>query len=344
MDRNIPIFPARYYLKVIELLQQRGIAVAEILVESGLPIQKILQDEDAKLSISQVERFVELCLKYSQNADLAFELGSTLKLSSHSLVGYVAMTSETARQAIELIAQYFKLIIPNFQLKIRESETQVFLSFEPSMPMSTLNVNFHLEAIAIAFYHNLIELLGRNHPPYHVYLSIAQPRHLQKYQQLDRVTFHFQHLIQTGIQFVLPITTLDIRLPMADIYSLKIVEQRCQELMKQLSDSDEMEAWIRMMLQEAYHIPTLAECSKLLNLSTKTVQRYLKKHGQDFHSMRMQIIIERAKTALTETDKSITEIADELGYSTSANFIRAFKTEMQMTPTQYREQNTLHNQ
>ena len=108
--------------------------------------------------------------------------------------------------------------------------------------------------------------------------------------------------------------------------------------MKQLSDSDEMEAWIRMMLQEAYHIPTLAECSKLLNLSTKTVQRYLKKHGQDFHSMRMQIIIERAKTALTETDKSITEIADELGYSTSANFIRAFKTEMQMTPTQYREQ------
>ena len=126
MDRNIPIFPARYYLKVIELLQQRGIAVAEILVESGLPIQKILQDEDAKLSISQIERFVELCLKYSQNADLAFELGSTLKLSSHSLVGYVAMTSETARQAIELIAQYFKLIIPNFQLKIRESETQVF--------------------------------------------------------------------------------------------------------------------------------------------------------------------------------------------------------------------------
>ena len=63
MDRNIPIFPARYYLKVIELLQQRGIAVAEILVESGLPIQKILQDEDAKLSISQIERFVELCLK-----------------------------------------------------------------------------------------------------------------------------------------------------------------------------------------------------------------------------------------------------------------------------------------
>lgn len=54
--------------------------------------------------------------------------------------------------------------------------------------------------------------------------------------------------------------------------------------------------------------------------------------------MRMQIIIERAKTALTETDKNITEIADELGYSTSANFIRAFKTEMQMTPTQYREQ------
>ncbi len=338
MNRNIPVIPARYYLRLIDLLNERSIPVYELLSQSEFNLEQFVNVEDAKLSIQQIEQFVELCLKYPQNSDLAFDLGTLLKLSSHSLVGYAVLTSETAQQAIYMVSQYFKLIIPNFQLSIRENQHDVILSFEPTMQMSRLNLNFHIEAITIAFYHNLIELLGNDSPAYHIYLSIDEPRHLQKYKQLRKATFHFAHLNTAGIQFVLPKQVLETKLPMADAYSLKVVEQRCQELIKQISNSGEVEAWIRMMLQEAHHVPTLSECAKLLNISTKTLQRYLAKQNTDFHTLRMQVIMQRAKQLLSETNKTVIDIADELGYSTSTNFARTFKIQTQMTPLQYREQ------
>lgn len=337
MNRNIPLIPARYYLRLIDLLNHRDIPIYDILQLSGLDIEKFIQVEDAKLSIQQIEQFIELSLKYPQNSDLAFELGTLLKLSSHSLVGYGVMTSQTAEQAIHLVAQYFKLIIPNFRLMVKKDQQMLLLAFEPTMQMTRLTLNFHLEAITIALYHNLIEILGSNLPGYHVYLSLHEPRHLQKYQKLNKAHFHFNTLNTPSIQFLLPKEVLKTPLPMADEFSLKIVEQRCQELIKQIAHSGEVETWIEMMLREAYHVPTLNECARVLNISTKTLQRYLKKQNSDFHSIRMRVIMERAQHLLKESNKTVTDIADELGYSTSTNFSRTFKSQTHLTPLEYRQ-------
>ena len=336
MNKNIPLIPARYYLRLLDLLNQRNIPLSEIMQNSGLDANMFIQIEDAKLSIQQIEQFIEFCLKYPQNSDLAFELGSLLKLSSHSLVGYGVLTSQTAEQAIQLVAQYFKLIIPNFQLVVKKEQHILWLIFEPTMQMTHLTLNFHLEAITIAFYHNLIEILGAHLPHYHIYTSLHEPRHLEKYQKLHKAQFHFSTLNTPSIQFALPKEVLLTNLPMADEFSLKMVEQRCQELLKQLSNSGEIAAWLRMMLREAYQLPSLSDCAKILNISTKTLQRYLKKQNADFQHIRMQVLMERAKYMLEETDKTITDIADELGYATTTNFGRTFKQQTKMTPLAYR--------
>lgn len=336
-NKNLPVIPARYYLRMVDILQERQIPIFEAIQYAQLDVHQLNQLEDAKLSIEQVERLIEFCLKFPHNSDLAFELASVIKLSTHSLVGYVILTSQTAKQAIYLVAQYFKLIIPNFSLHIQEQQEHVVLNFEPVMSMNTLCLNFHLEAIAIAFYHNLLELLGVNLPNFHIYLSLEEPRHTAKYLKLNKAKFHFYCLPTAGIQIKIPISVLNLALPMADAFSLKIVEQRCQELLRQISTAGEIESWLRMMLRESYHVPTLQGCANLLNISSKTLQRHLKKHDADFHTIRMQVIIERAQHLLSNSNKTITDIADELGYSTSANFSRTFKKQVQLTPLEYRQ-------
>lgn len=339
MNKNIPFIPARYYLRLLDILAERGISLQDIWQISGLDLSAFLQLEDAKLSIQHIEKFIEFCLSYPQNYDLAFELGTVLKLSSHNIIGYGVMTSQTAEQAIQLVAQYFKLIIPSFRLTIKKQTPHLWLIFEPTIEMSRLTLHFHLEAITVAFYHNLVEILGAHTPLFHIYSSLAQPRHSLKYQKLHKAQLHFNHLSNPSIEFLLPLDILNTTLPMADEFSLRMVEQRCQEQLKQLSQSGEITAWVRMMLREAYQLPSLQDCARILNISTKTLQRYLKKQQADFHQLRMQVMLERATALLINSDKSITDIADELGYATSANFCRAFKQQMHLTPLSYRENN-----
>lgn len=338
MDAKLPILPARYYLRLLDVLLKRDVPIHELLADLQLDANQINHLEDAKLTTAQVEGFILGCLKYPQNRDLAFELGTVLKLSSHSLVGYVLLTSENLRQALYHVAQYFRLIIPNFQLQVREQHDSVYLDFSPTMPMSRLILDFHIEAIAVAFYHNLSELVGDTLPSFQVDVSIAAPSHLARYAQLKSAQFHFGRLLQPGVHMQLPCSLLDRALPMADALSLKVVKNQCQDLLKQMTDRGEVADWLHMMLLHAHQLPTLTECAKMLNISVKTLQRHLQHQGQNFAQIRQTVLLQRAQDALLNSSKSVVDIADELGYATASNFIRQFKAATQMTPQQYRLQ------
>lgn len=339
MDINIlPIIPARYCLMLIELLKQRETPLAEILeILDVSDTQSLAEQGDRKFSLQQVEQVVLCCLKYPQNYDLAFEFGKLLNLSAHSLVGYVMLTSETLLQAQRHLSQYFKLVIPNFKYTIQEDEHSVSVILEPTMPMNHLCLNFHLEANALAMYHSFLDLAGAHIFHYHIYLSLPKPHYYDKYQKFKWANFHFQTLSTPSIQAVFSKQKLNAPLPMANPHSLNAAKLHCQELMQHITEHGEVVAWLKMILQESHPIPTLSECAKLLNTSTRTLQSEIQKQGENFQNLRTQIVMERAKYLLQHTQRSIAEIADELGYSTASNFARTFKLHTQYTPLQYRQ-------
>jgi len=65
--------------------------------------------------------------------------------------------------------------------------------------------------------------------------------------------------------------------------------------------------------------------ARLLNMSTRSLQRHLGEENLTFRAMLEQIRVQRALELLQETDASITEIAFGLGYNDPTSFTRAFK-------------------
>jgi AraC-like DNA-binding protein len=83
---------------------------------------------------------------------------------------------------------------------------------------------------------------------------------------------------------------------------------------------------------------TLADVASLLDMTAPTFNRFIKKQtGKSFVNFLNHARIAFAGRMLTETDRSIAEVASRAGYNNIANFNRIFKKERNLTPLQYRE-------
>lgn len=84
--------------------------------------------------------------------------------------------------------------------------------------------------------------------------------------------------------------------------------------------------------------PLLKEIARNVNLHPKKLQAgYKKVFGKSPSELLAEARMENAKTLRKETDKSVKDIALEVGFSNSSAFISAFKRYEGITPLQYRK-------
>lgn len=94
--------------------------------------------------------------------------------------------------------------------------------------------------------------------------------------------------------------------------------------------------WVREHLGESVSVNDLAD---IAGLSPSYFRRWFHREvGSSPSDYVTQLRIECSKRLLADTDRSITDIAMELGYSTSAYFTATFHRETGTTPTDYRRQ------
>jgi AraC-like DNA-binding protein len=84
--------------------------------------------------------------------------------------------------------------------------------------------------------------------------------------------------------------------------------------------------------------PTRARASRLLAVSTRTLQRRLAERGTCFESIVRQVRMGRALALLEQPALTIDAVASKLGYSNSGAFHRAFRAWTGVTPGTYRSQ------
>ena len=89
----------------------------------------------------------------------------------------------------------------------------------------------------------------------------------------------------------------------------------------------------------SYRTLTLGELSDELGLSERQTQRLLKSlFGKSFTQKKTEACIADAVQALLSTEKTITEISNDLGFSSMEHFSVAFKRQMGKTPREYRKE------
>ena len=95
---------------------------------------------------------------------------------------------------------------------------------------------------------------------------------------------------------------------------------------------------IKLLGRNVDHDVTLKEASRIASLSPKYLSRlFLKKTGKSFLEYKMRLKLMEAMRLLTETGLDVKSIAYKIGYENPESFMKAFKKDKGLTPSQFRE-------
>ncbi len=90
-------------------------------------------------------------------------------------------------------------------------------------------------------------------------------------------------------------------------------------------------------IQDNYKNISLDDVAERFNYTPEYASKLIKKAtGLTFTQILQQVRIEKAQVLLHDTNMTIANIANEVGYENTEHFIRTFKNKMHMTPTEYR--------
>jgi len=83
-------------------------------------------------------------------------------------------------------------------------------------------------------------------------------------------------------------------------------------------------------------IPKLDEIADMFNVSRRTIERNLQIEGTYFQNIKRRFLQRKSYELLSQQHLSIKEIAEQLDYSNTQNFVRTFKSWNGVSPNEYR--------
>ena len=102
--------------------------------------------------------------------------------------------------------------------------------------------------------------------------------------------------------------------------------------------SDVQRFALLQFIQENYATVTLEQVAEKFHYTPEHVSRLFKSTtGKTFTQLLQQVRIEKAQILLSDTNLTVADIASQVGYDTTEHFIRLFKKNLKITPTEYRK-------
>lgn len=307
------------------------IDAARLLREAGLP-SNAESEPDRRLSVSAANQVFELAAMASGQEDFGLRLAELRGLSNLGPIGLIARDEPTVGEAFAVIEAYLPL--HNDALSITRQRFGEIIVLRSEI----LEAGNRTQAISMALavqVRILRQLAGPSWSPEEVCLSRPQPADLSRFRQIlgPRLRFNaeFDGIVIRADLFARPN-------PMAEAAFRPYASQLLGNLAPGAGET--MTARVGRVL--ALTLPsgrsTAAHVAMHLGTSRRTLTRALEAEGTRFLELLDQAREAVAQRHLAGQARSLTQIADLLGFSSPAAFTTWFRRRFAVTPSEWRSQ------
>lgn len=332
-----------YALLLMEITTERGINAQEVLENTGLSLVGLSQ-VIAKMSPLQWSKLVLNAIRLTGDQRLGIEYGSRLRPTSHGALGFAFLSCADIETALNLCQTYFCTRIQSFTPSWHADEQFIYVYLDHIHPIrlgdeqsSTQLRRFIVECQIYGAIHFLDVIIGDQKFDCEVFVDWPQTEDYVT-ENTSIIKVYFNHS-RNG--FRIPKQYLKYKNPQADMVAFQQAIVYCDnDKAKVIGDgSRDIQKSIRAeLIYNAVHgYPTFAMIASRLNMSERTLKRHLQLQGSSFSAILNDVRFSEAKRLLLQKQYDIQDIAGLVGYNEATNFIRAFKKQFGITPSEYRK-------
>lgn len=233
-----------------------------------------------------------------------------------------------------LLARYFKVITESVQVRFIEDNNSVRMEFFPSMPDK---VSIHQLDGAMLGVHKFLQVFSEIKPNKLTLLNRQSEHGVEIYKQLFGISAQVGELTNS----------LSYELSASERMPLEVGEHKSASqnfIIAPLQNMLDREFPESSYSERCQHIlmtiiglaePTREQVAQVLNMSVSSLQRRLREEGDSFQKILLNTRKQLAREYLIEKKMSASNVAFLLGYQSTSQFFKAFKTWFDMTPMAY---------
>jgi AraC-like DNA-binding protein len=329
-----PLFTNEYLIPLLELLAARGISPAQLVTNTRLSPRAVGQP-GTHISAREYDQIVRNAYRLSNDPLLGLEHGRRMSIASHGFLGFAVMASETLGEGLSLAVRYAGTRTGLARIRFRQDQEHCALeivraaALPDSFPFIAHNILSTLVTIA--------RFLTRNSD------TLAPIMRLIESEQ--RPPAFYEQLLDCEVEFncdqyelVLPKAALSLEVSTANSVARHNAEQECERLLAEApGENVDLASRVRTLLISYGSNLSLDDVAERLRISPRSLNRQLAQLNTSYRKMVEEVRREQATKLLHNSSLKISEIAAELGYTDTSNFVRAFRKWMGITPLNYRK-------
>jgi len=326
------------------------IPLFQVLEEVGIDPQTLLHRHNIDLTSLSGSALIDEAVQFAITQDaiklvddplFALNVGSKSTFASYGAFALLILTANTFREALQTSVQFQRLSLLVTQLSIHFEQDHFELRYTLPKTSETMS-HFIADSGFAGTYNFMSEMLGY---PFRSSMTggVARPEPSSKlltaYRKITDIPLQFN---QAFSWFRLPNSLLNSKLKHGNVLAHKLYRVQAQESLRlRFSYNMDFPSQVKQLIVGyERNFPNAEQVAKSFNISVRTLRRKLDASGSSYRHIVDEQRKERAITMLTAENYSVQLLAEKLGYTESASFLRAFKRWTGTTPKKYLKNNT----
>lgn len=326
----------RFFVNLEEILQSHGADNARLSQVSGIS-EDTFKTQTSYITHTEGQNYIHAVRELTGREDLGFELGRRIRMNQNGPLGYGLISSTSMHDFYVMQSRYYHLMTTFWTMHYKRTYSGGEAVFLPNAAHNRDTHLFMMEVISMGQQNQTHLMMGGREPAYDIHLGMPAPPHRHHYQSLSPVRFHFHENASPCVRIVMGNNLLNAPLALGDPVVMREVAERCGLITPQVANTDICWAdHVSSMLRDAPGMQlSLEDLARHIRVSARTIDRHLKNEGVGFRELSDKVRFERACTLLSEEGSSVVGVAEQMGFSDAANFSRAFKRVMGVSPSDY---------
>lgn len=324
---------------LLALARERGIDEDELLRAAGIA-RALLGDPAASVPVAQVHALVATLLERTGDAALGLDAARHYHPETFGLLGAVAALTPSVREVIKLFVEYVHMTFTFFFLEFEDGEREGRLVFIADGDLGELH-RFYLDR-ELAF---VAETARRFWPDKNrqilrrFTLDYPEPAEAARYRD------YFQCAVEFGAAQAAVSGDFSSDRPKdsGNPLGLGVLTEHLRSFAGGHRDGDgaivhRVRREITVAVTARRVLPDAERVAAAIGVSERALRRQLAARGTHFRALTDEVVGTIAQRYLRDSGLTIADVAERVGYSEAASFVRAFRRWTGTTPDAYREE------